>query len=70
MSRAGFTYPIKVEDRFNIVADKGVIEVTHAPTGCMLIKRHVIEDMIKNDPELEIYQPTYINGKVETTMRL
>ena len=31
----------------------------------MLIKRHVIEDMIKNYPELEIYQPTYINGKEE-----
>jgi len=65
MSRAGFTYPIKVEDQYNIIADKGIIEVTHAPTGCMLIKRHVIEDMIKNYPELEIYQPTYINGKEE-----
>ena len=31
----------------------------------MLIKRHVIEDMIENHPELEIYQPTYINGKEE-----
>jgi len=65
MSRAGFTYPIKVEDQHNIIADKGIIEVTHAPTGCMLIKRHVIEDMINNYPELEIYQPTYINGKEE-----
>ena len=43
MSRAGFTYPIKVEDQYNIIADKGIIEVTHAPTGCMLIKRKVLE---------------------------
>jgi NDP-sugar pyrophosphorylase family protein len=65
MARAGFTYPIKVEDQYNIIAEKGIIEVTHAPTGCMLIKRHVIQDMIDNHPELEIYQPTYINGKEE-----
>jgi NDP-sugar pyrophosphorylase family protein len=65
MARSGFTYPIKVEDQYNIIAEKGIIEVTHAPTGCMLIKRHVIQDMIDNHPELEIYQPTYINGKEE-----
>jgi hypothetical protein len=28
--------------------EHGVIEVSHAPTGCMLIKREVIEKMIKN----------------------
>ena len=54
---------LKVEDPKNIVADKGIIEVTHAPTGCMLIKRKVLEDMIENHPELEIIQPTFINGK-------
>jgi hypothetical protein len=43
--------------------ENGVIKVTHAPTGCMLIKRQVIEKMIRNHPELEIYQPTVINGK-------
>ena len=42
LARAGFTYPIKVEDNANIIADKGIIEVTHAPTGCMLIKRKVL----------------------------
>ena len=31
----------------------------------MLIKREVIEKMIKQYPELEIYQPTIINGKNE-----
>jgi len=29
----------------------------------MLIKREVIEKMIKHHPELEIYQPSIINGK-------
>ena len=28
-------------------------EITHAPTGCMLIKRTVLEDMIKHYPELQ-----------------
>jgi len=39
------------------------MELTHAPTGCMLIKREVLEKMIKEYPHLEIYQPTNINGK-------
>ena len=41
------------------------MELTHAPTGCMLIKREVIEKMIKEYPHLEIFQPTNINGKEE-----
>ena len=40
-----------------------MIETTHVPTGCMLIKRHVITKMIEKYPELEIFQPTVINGK-------
>jgi len=59
----GLMYPMKVKDKKNIKVDKGIMEVTHAPTGCMLIKRHVLEKMIKNHPELEIFQPTIINGK-------
>jgi hypothetical protein len=39
------------------------MELSHAPTGCMLIKRSVIEKMIKHYPELKINQPTIINGK-------
>ncbi len=39
------------------------MEATHAPTGCMLIKRKVITDLIKAHPELEIFQPTNMNGK-------
>jgi len=58
---------MKVKDEKNIKIDKnGVIEVTHSPTGCMLIKREVIEKMIKAYPEKEIIQKTIINGKMET----
>jgi hypothetical protein len=58
------TYPIKVEDEKNITIDDGVIEVTHSPTGCMLIKREVIEKMIKAYPNTEIIQKTIINGEM------
>ena len=59
---SGYMYPIKVDEN-KLIVDKGVMRVTHAPTGCMLIKRNVIEKLIKKHPELEIYQPTVINGK-------
>ena len=61
--RAGYTFPIKLENQSDITMEHGVIEVSHAPTGCMLIKREVIEKMIKHHPDLRIYQPTVINGK-------
>ena len=63
MAKSGFTFPVKVENPTSITVDKGLIELTHAPTGCMLIKRNVIEKMIKEYSHLEIYQPTNINGK-------
>jgi hypothetical protein len=59
---AGYMYPIKI-GKNELIMDNGVIEVTHAPTGCMLIKRTVIEKLIEKHPELKIYQPTVINGK-------
>ena len=65
LAKAGYTFPLKVEDPSKIQVEDGVAEVTHAPTGCMLIKREVIEKMIKHYPELEIYQPTIINGNTE-----
>jgi len=61
--RALHTYPMKVPDVNNINLDKGVIEVTDSPTGCMLIKREVIEKMIEKYPDKEIVQKTVINGK-------
>ncbi|QGZ17707.1 hypothetical protein HTVC023P_gp78 [Pelagibacter phage HTVC023P] len=61
--RALHTYPMKVPDDKNIKIDAGVIEVTDAPTGCMLIKRSVIEKMIEKYPEKKIVQKTVINGE-------
>ena len=63
LAKAGFTFPVKVGNHDLITVDKGLMELTHAPTGCMLIKREVLEKMIKEYPHLEIYQPTNINGK-------
>jgi len=61
--RALHTYPMKVPDDKDIKIDHGVIEVTDAPTGCMLIKRSVIEKMIEKYPEKKIVQKTVINGQ-------
>ena len=62
--RALHTYPMKVPDPNNIKVKKGVMEVTDSPTGCMLIKREVIEKMIKAYPDTEIVQKTVINGEL------
>tara|TARA_B100000424_G_C22859992_1_gene458374 strand:+ start:160 stop:1035 length:876 start_codon:yes stop_codon:yes gene_type:complete len=61
--RALHTYPMKVPDVNNINLDNGVMEVTDSPTGCMLIKREVIEKMIEKYPEKQIKQKTVINGE-------
>jgi hypothetical protein len=65
LAKAGFTFPVKVEDPNAIAVEKGLVELTHAPTGCMLIKRRVLEKMIEEYSHLEIFQPTNINGKEE-----
>ena len=61
--RALHTYPMKVPNSKNINVDNGVMEVTDAPTGCMLIKRSVIEKMVEAYPEKKIVQKTVINGE-------
>jgi len=61
--RSLHTYPMKVPDINNIDLNNGIMEVTDSPTGCMLIKREVIEKMIEKYPEKEIVQKTVINGK-------
>jgi len=63
LSKSGFTFPIKVHNKNEITVNDGVAEVSHAPTGCMLIKRIVIEKMMAHYPELRINQPTIVNGK-------
>ena len=60
--KAAHVFPIKI-GKNELKMEHGVIEVSHAPTGCMLIKRNVIEKMIERHPELQIYQSTVINGK-------
>ena len=65
LSQTGFTYPIKVKDKENIKVKDDVMEVTHAPTGCMLIKRQVFDKMIEKYPELRISQPTIMNGEAK-----
>ena len=63
-SKFGYTWPIKLENRLNITVVDGVAEVSHAPTGCMLIKRSVFEKMMKELPELKVNQPTILNGEM------
>src|SRR5210317_243129 len=57
------TYPMKIENTNDVNVERGVIEVTHSPTGCMLIKRQVFDKMIKAYPDKQIVQKTVINGE-------
>jgi len=60
-------YPMKIADSHdNVQVERGVIEVTHSPTGCMLIKRGVFDKLIKHYPDKEIVQKTVINGEYVT----
>jgi hypothetical protein len=61
--KALHTYPMKVPNDKDILVNKGVMECTDSPTGCMLIKREVIEKMIEKYPEKKIVQKTIINGE-------
>ena len=57
-------YPLLIkDDNQDIKIDKGVIEATHCPTGCMMIKREVFDKLIKAYPNKEIIQKTTIDGK-------
>jgi hypothetical protein len=46
------------------------MEVTHAPTGFMLIKKEAILKMIEKYPNLKIKQPTIMNGEAKDTNNL
>ena len=60
------TYPLRLENEEDIkVEGEGVIEVTHAPTGCMLIKRNVFEQMIEAYPDTRITQETIVDGRLQ-----
>jgi hypothetical protein len=57
-------YPLLIKDNnTDIKVNKGVIEATHCPTGCMLIKRDVFTKLIEAYPDREIIQKTTIDGK-------
>jgi len=64
LSKQGYTWPVKLENGKDITVLNGVAEVTHAPTGCMLIKREVFDKMIREYPNLKINQPTVLNGEM------
>ena len=64
LSRAALMYPVRVPSE-DIDVNKGIIEVTHSPTGCMLIKKEVINKMIKEYPNLNIVQKTILNGEIK-----
>ena len=64
-NKAFYIYPMKVPDNNAIRIKDGIIEVTHSPTGFMLIKRKVFTKMIKKYPHLRIDQDQVINGKNE-----
>jgi len=64
-NKAFYRYPMKVPDNNAIKIKDGVIEVTHSPTGFMLIKREVFDKMIEKYPHLRIDQDQVINGKNE-----
>ena len=70
LMRAGFVFPVKMENMMNdnkeVTVVNGLIEVSHAPTGCMLIKRQVFDKMIEAYPDDRIDQATIVNGEVKT----
>jgi hypothetical protein len=64
MAKDGNMFPVKIGDLTKDIEVKGgVMEVSHAPTGCMLIKAEVFQKMMKEYPDLKINQKTILNGK-------
>lgn len=64
-NKSFYRYPFKVDNPEAINVRNGVIEVTHSPTGFMMIKRSVFEKMIEAYPNLAINQDQVVNGKNE-----
>jgi len=64
-NKSFYRYPFKVADPNSIQIKNGVIEVTHSPTGFMMIKRSVFDKMIKAYPHMMINQDQVVNGKNE-----
>lgn len=65
-NKAFYRYPFKVPDNNKIQIQNGVIEVTHSPTGFMMIKRETFEKMIAHyGDSMRIDQDQVVNGKNE-----
>jgi len=65
-NKAFYRYPFKVPDNNKIQIKDGVIEVTHSPTGFMMIQRSVFDKMIAHyGDSMKIDQDQVINGKNE-----
>jgi hypothetical protein len=62
----GNQYTMSVPDPANVKVTDGFIEVERGPAGCMLIKKEVINKLIKEYPEFTINQHTLIDGKLVT----
>ena len=60
----GNQYTMAVPDPSNVKVTNGFIEVERGPAGCMLIKKEVINKLIKEYPEFTINQHTLIDGKL------
>lgn len=63
LETAGCSYPVRLEDSTNIEVRDGITEITHAPAGCLMIKRSVFDTLIKNFPDRRIKQKSVINGQ-------
>lgn len=65
LQNATLMFPLRLPNHDNVNVKKGVIEVTHSPTGCMLIKKSLFHRMIEKYPDHKIVQKTVINGVLE-----
>tara|TARA_R100001163_G_C5051268_1_gene188055 strand:- start:123 stop:935 length:813 start_codon:yes stop_codon:yes gene_type:complete len=63
-STSGNMFPVRIKDQeHDIKVDNEMIELSHTPTGCLMLKRSVLEKMIKHYPELNIRQETVVDGE-------
>jgi hypothetical protein len=60
----GNQYTMSLKDNENVSVENGFVEIDRGPAGCMLMKRSVIETLIKEYPEFTIDQHTLIDGKL------
>jgi hypothetical protein len=54
LEAAGYTYPVKIKDNKSFLDENGIMEVSHSPTGTLLIKKEVFYKIINACPDLKI----------------